>query len=369
MQVQVFEKLTGGVKGSTVVADLTDKCAEDGIAFSRAAFWGDLTAEVTFAGTLEEAFTFADRYLGNGVEIRDPFGTLQWGGYIWGVKFSHGGRTRERSLEGYANYVYVWYQTTDFSTDPPTVLPGPAIAFSASDATQEAIYGRIEHHLRGGQMTMAGAVVVANRTLAERTRLLWLPSGQAAETDGPATITLSCFGWYNTLFYYAPYDTTTGSTTVENYITTRMAFAALLSSNRDRIGSTGGTSFPWRDGRGGVLLGERIKAAMRHADGYTFGVDSERVPYLEANRRMQTTADYVELLDGSIVTPSGQPVPLYEVRPDRVLKQAGFVPPSSVFSAATDSIEHVYLAETEWRSPNELTYKPAVAGVGGSVDP
>lgn len=377
MRPIIFDKLANGLPGTSPLDDLSGRT--EYLEFTHAALWGPFTARVRWAGSLRDAFHVADQWLGNPIHIYDPSGTLQWSGLIWTVRFGAGRRRqRSRSLEGYANRARVHYRKMDFSTSPPIDL-GLATPIVADDAAEQAIYGIIEHQRSPGGMTATTATNLSTRTLAERKRLLWLPESgvlgySASERvtlgtsagDKPGQIELECMGWWRTLGYQAYTATTSGTaelaTVVQNILT---ASAPFLLASYDQIATTGISVQRQFDKY--ELPTEIIKRLLQTANGYTFGIDVDRVPYLRANQLLATTPTYYERLDGTIEGAGGQEIPLWDVRPDNVLRQLDFVPTSANLSAAIDSIESIYLAETTWSTPNQLTYKAAVAGVLGEV--
>lgn len=365
MQPQIYAKTTDGQPTSTLIADLSDRAAD--IQMTHAALWGPLTARVTWAGSLDEGFWAAESWLGNPIAIYSPDGQWCWEGLIWSVDFGAGRRRRVRSLEGYANRTRMLYRTMDFSTSPPTDL-GPATPIVNNDTAGQALYGIVEHQESLGGVTTATATARGAEALSRRQRLLWLPEsgslGQSA--NGAATITLDCYGYWRTLMYRAYTATTTGtadvSTVIQNVLT---AAAPFISTDYSRMATTGtsvGRQFDRSD-----LAGEIVKELIGQASGYTFLIDRDRVPVLQAARRLGVTADYHEQMDGTLTDVTGAPVPLYLVRPDTILRQLDFVPANAALSTAIDSVESCYLVETTWSSPGRLSYRAAIPGILGDV--
>jgi hypothetical protein len=370
MQVLVFDKGASGAPGSTVLDDLTGRT--DTVAYTHAALWGPLTATVTWQGTLEEAFTYADRYLGNTIVVNSPDGTLQWEGMIWSVTFGAGRRQRSRSLEALTTWVSAFYHLTDFSTSPPADL-GPAVV-STNDSAIEAVYGRRMLPLSLGGVATTTATSAAARALNERKRLLYLPEtgslGGGANGNWPS-VELHCVGFYRSLWFQWANDATTGTADVSAVIQAQLtAGGAWISADYSQMATTGITTGRTLDQN--EYVGDVIKRLIQTADGYTFGIGmgNGRTPYLRLNKRYATAIDYVERLDGVLENSAGQEVALWDVRPDTVLRQADFVPIAANLTAAIDGIESVYLSEVTYSTDNggQLSYRASIAGIGGAVD-
>lgn len=362
MQAVVYAKTTNGLPTSTVVADLSDRTDE--IEYVHSAFWGPLTARVSWGGSLEEGFTAADQWLGNPISIISPDGVVQWSGLIWSVRFSAGNRSRSRSLEGYANRAWVHYKLADFTTTPPTDL-GPA-GSSVSDTAEQAIYGEIETHENGGAMTATTAANQAGRTLQDRRRLLWVPD--SGGVNDPPRIEIEAMGWWRTLTYQAYVTQTTGllemKTVIQNILTAECPF---ISTDYSLMGTT--SILVQRQYDKYEYPSDIIKRLVATAAGYVFGITNDRIPYLQVGQRFALTPTYYEQADGTITTAAGATVNPWEVRPDAILRQVDFVPPSANLTAAIDAVESLYVAETTYNSrDNSVSYKPAVARVLGKVD-
>lgn len=365
MHILVFDKTTNGLPTTTLV---DERSTLNDLSFTHAALWGPLTASFSFTGTLDDGFTYADRYLGNPVEIWSPNGEWCWEGYIWAVRFGAGRRRRIRSLEGYANLVYVHYQQHDFANDTDE---GTAYTFAA-DGAQEAIYGTIAHSESGGRLSNTDATDLAARTLAERTRLLWLPeSGTLGGTGSSDTTTImvECAGWYRT-FYYLPFSADDTEVDTSALVIDMCAANPFISTDTSRVETTAYyTSVTYDLAEAFVPFAERIKELFARASNWTFRLDRGRVPVVTTHKRLSTTVDYEESLDGRITTAGGGELATWSIRPDSVLRQVDFVPSSASLTAAIDSIENVYVAETTWRMPGEVSYRAAIAGPDGEVLP
>jgi hypothetical protein len=365
MQVQIYDKTTNGLPGAIIAADLSGRLDE--VAFTHAALWGPLTASVQWSGALTEAFQYADQYLGNRIAIYSPTGDWLWEGLIWAVVFGAGSRQRTRALESYANLARVHYRATDFSTSPPTDL-GIATPAVAQDTAGQATYGVIEYQQNEGGMLATTASSLAAAALNMRKHLLYQPG--TGSSAGGATVELQCIGFYRTLFYQAYTAATVNSAdvaaVVKNILTAKGPFISADQSQVATTGITTGQQFDQYE-----MAGDIIKRLVTSVDGWTFGLDQGAVPYLRASRRYAVTPDYVERLDGIIESNTGQELPLWNVRPDSILRQADFVPVSANLSAATESVEHIYLVETTYSTQNggELTYQPAVTGPRGEILP
>jgi hypothetical protein len=368
MYVQVYAKGTNGLPTTTLVDEFTP----NDLSFTHASLWGPLSATISYAGTRDEAFTIAQDWLGNEVKLFSDDGDWLWEGLIWTISFTYGRRSRRRSLEGYANWVRVHYQVADLSTDPPT-NSGTTSHVSATDTAQSAVYGQIEHKIDAGPQNFATATAIANAELARRTRMLWLPESGTLGTDtgDEARIEIECYGWYRTLWYMPVFvvTTATGSLDTGAYIAELISppsLAPFISANDDYFATTGvdaeGSWLP------GTTLGEIIKELVERAEGYTFRLDRDRVPVLEADKRLATTPDYLEDVYGALTNSAGQPVPLWAVRSDTVIRQSDFVPVGAFSDAEVDKISAVYLAEVSWRMPGELSFQTSVAGERGDVD-
>ncbi len=370
MNVFVYEKAVFGRATSTLIADLTGQTTD--VQYAHSALWGPLTATVVWAGTVDDAFRVADQWLGNGVTIYDTNGDWQWDGFIWSVRFRAGRRTRVRSLEGYANRVRLEYREMNYLVTPPTEL-NPAAFAQADDTIEQERYGVYTYQDTAGEHTSTTASNMANRMIAERKRLLWLPeSGTLGGEQGDAvTIAFECHGWYRT-FWHEPVTpiTTVGTADTAVVITDLLnLWNPWISADRDQLQTTG-TVVP-RQFLDYETSGEIIKRLVAATPGYTFGLAQGRIPYLRPHKREQTTADYHESVDGLVTTSTGTEIPPWTVRPDSILRQTDFVP-SSVNSsaAAVAAVESVYLSETSYSmSDNALSYSSSVADENGEVTP
>jgi hypothetical protein len=242
-QAKITDKLTNGLPGTTELEDLGSRIAD--VEYTHAALWGPLSARITLDGTIEDAFRYADQYLGNPITIYDEGGVWQWEGLVWSVRFNAGLRQRTRSLDGYANLTRVHYRLTDFSTSPPTDL-GPAAPVTASDTTGQSVYGIIEFGRSEGGMLQTTAQALANQELNTRKRLLYSPEsgrlGAEADTSQP-TIEIQCMGWYQTLFYQAYTAATTSTADIAAVVKAILtAKGPFVSSNQDQIATTGVTT-------------------------------------------------------------------------------------------------------------------------------
>lgn len=369
MQALIYSKGNAGLSTNVLVADLSDRTAE--VEWTHAALWGPLTARITWKGTLDEAFTAADQWLGNGLRIVDPAGQWQWEGLIWTVAFHAGRRSRVRSLEGYASRIMLHYRKMNYLVSPPEELDAEALAQS-HDADLEALYGIHTYQSSAGELSVDMAAETANRLLAERKRLLWLPESGTLGSDAgdAAEITLECYGWYRSLWFQPITPiTTTGTADVAVVISDLLdLWIPWLSANRDQIETTG--TLVSRQFLDYETSGEIIKRLVEATPGYTFGIDKDRIPYLRPHKREQATADYHEDLFGLVTTATGLDVPLWEVRPDTILRQTDFVPSSTnLANEAIAAIENVYLVETTFNaSAGTLTYRSSVAGERGEVE-
>lgn len=368
MQAHIYAKGDFGLPTTTLVRDLSGIATD--ISFTHASLWGCLTASVRWRGTLDDAFTAADQWLGNEIKIYDQDGNWCWEGLVWSVRFNAGRRGRVRSLEGYANRATVHYRSMDFTVSPPVDL-GDAVPTQVEDFAEQKTYGLIEYQRNEGGVTPATAANIADRTLAERKRLLWVPeSGTLGSSSGDAAeIELECYGWYRTL-WYIPFTASSASTVDTATIVADVldGWGLFISTDTSQIETTGvdhGRNFDTSE-----YPGEVIKRLVDATPGYTFGIGENRIPYLRPHNREQTAADYHEDLFGLVTSATGADVRLWDVRPDSVLRQLDFVPASAnVSSEAIASVESVYLVETTYHaSDNTLTYSSAVAGERGEVD-
>jgi hypothetical protein len=369
MQVNVFAKTTNGLPTTSLVDTLDDRLTY--LDFSHAALWGPLSATIRFAGDLATGFLYADRYLGNPVEIYSPDGRLQWSGLIWSVSFANGRRKRTRSMDGYANFVWNDYTIVDVNG----VSQGPGTSF-LYDTAQMAIYGQIDMAISGGQLQSINADPYTLAQLNAAKRLLWNPDSGGGtlglDTAQGPQVELFCYGRYHTL-WNRQYELFTfqGTGALDTSVMMSTALnttAPFISTDYSRIQTTGVT-IPQYQSTQRQNLGDWIKGWVAMSDGWIFGVGNDGVAYLQPSQRYDTTVDYIERTDGLIETPAGQEVKLWDVRPDTIMKQQDFVPASANPSAAIDSIENIYLVQTTFATPYQLTYQCAVAGPDARVNP
>jgi hypothetical protein len=370
VQATILNKVANGLPGTLVVDDLSDRMTY--LEYTHAALWGPLTATIRFSGDIMDGFTYADQYLGNPVAIYSPDGRLQWEGTIWKVTFGTGRRKRVRSMDGYANFVWTEYTTVDANG----VDQGPGGLSFLSDADQIAIYGQIDAVVSGGSLQAINADPFTLAQLNSKKRLLWNPdTGNAtlglATTQQPQ-IELVCYGYYHTLWnrqYELFTFPGTGALDTSVMITTALnTTAPFISTDYSQIQTTGVT-IPQYQPTQRQNLGEWIKQWLAMSDGWIFGVDFGRIPYLRPSNRFNTTIDYVERVDGLIETPQGQEIRLWDVRPDTIMRQQDFVPQSVNLASAIDSLENIYLAQTTFQTPYQLIYQASVAGPDAHVQP
>ncbi len=368
MQIEIFERPLSAYPSDVLADDLSDRAEE--VAYTHGALWGPLTARVVWGGRPAEAFHAAEQWLGAGVKMRSPDGRPQWNGFVWSVRFSIGGRTRVRSLEGYANYVRCKYEKLDTSVSQPSSL-GRFIE-TATDQPGQAVYGRIEHTFDASRRAQGTAANMAAAELSARKHLLYLPeSGALGEmSSGGARIEIEAVGWYRALWYRAVYATTSGTADVRTEIETLLSpFRPwYFPSDSTALQTTGYNVSRVHDEY--RTAGEEIKDVLLGAPGFVFGIDLDRVPYLRPHKRAAAEPDYYEHLDGTLEGAGGEAVPAWAVRPDSIVRQVDFVPSGAAPATAVERIENMYLTETTFTQRGEksrLTYKAASADALGRV--
>ena len=381
MQVRVLDKEGNhptGLPTTNLKADLSGRISD--LSMTHAAMWGPLEARIALAGTFDEGYAIADRWLGCPVEIWSDNGEWLWEGFIWSVRFGTGRRRRTRSLEGYAEWGRIFYNYVPLAGLPPDEPPRTLVV--GPDA-YDGRYPSFAYTLSGLWPTEY-ATRKAESLLASRRRLLWLPesSGGAPDSGGEPLIEIECLGWYRTLWYSQYYYSATNPYELEWVLDiirtilhdTHLGSAPYLIDDQSHIIG---------DNLDAIVHifdkfeppGEIIKRLTRQAAGpltgtkeFVFGVGQGRIPYLHESKRYSSAVDYLEQLDGTITDTSGAPIPLYLVRPDSVLRQVDFVPSSVAPGVSIESIENIYMSETTWSSPGELSYKSGVQGVLGEVE-
>jgi hypothetical protein len=380
MQVLVFDKdgeHPTGLPTTNLKADLTGRVSD--LSFTHAAMWGPLEARMTVAATIDEGYEMADRWLGCPVEIWSPDGQWCWEGFVWTVRFGTGRRRRSRSLEGYSQWGRVFYQYVPFVGLPPDEPPRTLVV---GDDAYDGRYPSFSYTLSGLWPTEY-AERKAEALLASRRKLLWLPesSGSLAQADDQPTVEIECLGWYRTLWYSQYYYS--GPPNVLEWVIdlikmilhdTRLGTSPYLVDDQTKIVGDNHDAVPHVFDKF-EPPGEIIKRLTRQAAGpdigtkeYVFGVLQGRIPYLHQSKRYSSDVDYLEHIDGRITDTHGSEVPLYLVRPDTILRQVDFAPASASSSLAIDAIENIYMSQTTWSSPGDLSYTSGVAGVLGEVE-
>jgi hypothetical protein len=370
MQPVVYAKATNGQPTSDPLADLSGVAADT--SFTWAAQWGCLNATVSWDGTLQEGFSAASSWLGNPITIFAPDGDSVWSGLVWEVEFGAGARKRTRSLDGFANRTRIVYDEIDASTNPPTVTTADKRRV-ADDTTLQSIYGICEDVYKPSRLTSSSGTGLVTKRLAERKRLLWTPEGGRigdVSADAPS-IELRCQGWWRVLGNLSYSAATTGEADVGQVI--KDVLTAYIAANGMLVGdygdvstSTGVTAARQYDDY--PLASDLIKKLIALAPSYTFWIDATRVPHLTLNARTSSTVSYVETAAGELESSAGAVVQPWDVRPLTRLRQADFVPVQSAASAA-DNIETIYLVETTYSTSSGLSYKTAVPGLDGTLEP
>jgi hypothetical protein len=367
MQVQIAARGDLGVVTTTIQADLEATLTTDGIRYTKAALWGDLDATIKLTGTLDQAYTAAQDWLGGRMQIFANEGTQVWNGYVWSVSWGSGGRKRTRSLDGYANRARLVYDEINAGTTPPTVTTAAKV-ISVDDTAGQASFGIIEYTSKPGQLVAAQATARNARDLADRRRLLYTPEsgtlGGQSTTDA-GIITLQGMGFWRTMQYQAYTATTTGTADVAVIVKAILtASCPMLATAQSQILTTGVTAqqqYSAYDSAGTI-----IKQLVASVDGWTFGLALGRIPYLRPTNKGNTTPDYIELANGMVLDAGGGTVDLATVRPDTLLQQADYLPTSTP-AAAVDNLNVVYLVETTYQMPGTLSYKASIPGINGAV--
>lgn len=369
MQPLIFQKDRDGLPTSTLIADLSSRMAT--ISFTHSALWGCLSASIEWSGSLDEGFEAADRWLGNPLEIWSEDGAWLWEGMVWGVSFGAGQRQRTRSLEHYAEWGYGLYnQTEPFTGQADT---GPPLRVTAGVPSTL----RPGFVLNVGPMDETIAQARIDQELTQRRRLLWLPdTGGTLPLSGAGAplVSLDCIGWFRTL-WYPPIERTGGALVDVGPLVRDLlaASAPYINADLSQIAlDTPGQTFDLFDTY--ETPGEIVKRIVPQAQGgsidteYVFGIGQGRVPYLRPSKRFATTPDYLERIDGVIETPGGGAIRPELIRPDRVIRQVDFVPASVTVTAAIDTLENIYIAETRFESDTySVSYRGSIPGVLGEV--
>jgi len=381
MQIKVLDKDGNhptGLPTTNLKADLSGRVSD--LTFSHAAMWGPLEARIAIAGTFDEGYTAADRWLGCPVEIWSDAGEWLWEGFIWSVRFGTGRRRRTRSLEGYAQWGRIFYNYVPLVGAPPDEPPRTLVV--GPDA-YDGRYPSFKYTMTGFSPTEY-AQRKAESLLASRRRLLWLPesSGGAPDSGGEPLIEIECLGWYRTLWYSEYYYVSVDPYANEWILDTIRRIlhdshlgtspyliddqSQLVADNHDAIVPI----FDKYEAPGEILkrLTRQLAGPLTGTKEYVFGLLPGRTPYVRESKRYSSDVDYLEQLDGTITDTDGAALPLYLIRPDTILRQQDFVPASVAPGVSIESIENIYLSETTWSSPGELSYKSGVKGVLGEVE-
>lgn len=375
MQPLIFHKDKFGLPTTQLSADLSDRTPQ--IDFTWSALWGPLEASISWPGTLNEGFEAANRWLGCPIEIWSPNGEWLWEGIIWTVSFGAGQRRRKRSLDGYAERGYVFYNALSPFTHAPITGPPWKIVIGPNTST-----GTRPHFVLniGGPWLEASANARAELELSRRNRLLWLPETGGALPSGDfgtADIQLECLGWYRTLWYNPHVRYTNEFWSIAEIIKQILLVSCpFVSSDQSDINviNVSGASYNYFDKY--EMPGELIKRLLPITNGldittdeFIFSLQRGRKPYLQRSRRLNTSPDYIEHIDGTIESSAGGKLEPYLIRPDMILRQTDFAPSSVPSGMAVDSIESMYLTETNYSSSDHrVGYRASVAGVLGEVE-
>lgn len=316
----------------------------------------DHTATATFgyetarlalvARDLDEALEWTERLLCP-VTVYSPDAAVCWDGFVAGVAFQAGGRTRSLSLDTVANRVRVRYTLRGLGT--------PQVTASTSDTTSSAIYGVRDAVLGVGTTDSTGATGLRDAYLAARAYPRAVPQsvvGVPAE-GGPITVEVTCAGWYATLDWVLVErtDTTTEATTVQ--------LATLLGSSLPGIGATNaflvtspvvtatGVSTPRYidpDTPYRQAIEQRLSLGDTGGQRLAWGVYTDRTftcatwagaSPSSVTYRTRLGSSVVESAYGGVVDP-------WDVRPDAIAEDADLVA-SGPPSASVDTAERFYL--------------------------
>lgn len=373
MQVQIAARGAQGVPTATLLADLEATLTTDGIRYTKAALWGDLDCTIKLTGTLDEAYTAAQDWLGGRLQIFANDGTQVWNGIVWGVSWGSGGRKRTRSLDGYANRARLVYDEINAGTTPPTVTTAAKV-ISVDDTDGQAAYGIIEYTAKPGQLVAAQATARNSRDLADRKRLLYTPDGGTLggqSTTDTGIITLTGMGYWRTMMYQAYTAATTGTADVATVIKAILtASCPMLATNQSQVLTTGVTAaqqYSAYDSAGTII--KQLVSSVIDGNGvpWTFGLALGRIPYLRPSNKLNTTPDYIELANGMLQDAGGGTVDLATMQPDTLLEQVDYLP-SNTPVAAVDTLNIIYLSEITYQSPGTLSYKASIPGLNGAIN-
>lgn len=258
-------------------------------------------------------------------------GMIVWEGMISYVDLDIGGQTISRSMADAYNRAQVLYSIIDTSTTPPT-FGAQAITTAANNTASQALYG-IRHLVYGvGGATSTTASQLRDVLLAQYATPRAIPGvvdvGPKASSPAGARVTLGCVGFIETLDKRIYTQTAlTATATLDTIIKAILTdVGQFVSADQSRIAANTATRSRYFDGY--LTARQVIGALCSLGDGTTmrrnyFGI--------YANRRAEygpepTTAAYIIHRQDASMTVidavNGQEVPLFLVRPGRVVRVA-----------------------------------------------
>ncbi|MBK8200222.1 MAG: hypothetical protein IPK75_17895 [Acidobacteria bacterium] len=318
------------------------------------------------------------------VEATSPRGRTVWEGAVQQVAIvSPRGQKTTRSLSEMANLIVVRYKATNGQQ---------AAAPSVSDAASIARYGTKARLINFSTTTAAAAAnraAVVLRQIAHPPTTQTTESGSGSDDGGAWTVTLTCRGWWDTLGHLLTSTSSTAPVATHTQALTLLAaynainpFFGLSAANVVATGVTD-TSLIEDDSTYLEAICTKLASGTSALERVVYGCYEQREitirPWAQAT---PTTIHYVQR-DGDphIRDPYGSVVPIWDVRPDRMvsLPDLDAAAPSStvpmqgvgrmyirrVRVQITRSSQRITLEPEDANALEELLTRPAGAGVSG----
>jgi hypothetical protein len=292
------------------------------------------TANLSLRGDIEFLKDWFDNGLARDITFVGPDGKTAWNGFVNQMALTDGGTKITHGLDNMANRVIFSYTELDTATNPPGETEGASV--TKNDTTSQGLFGIKMRIIDGGKATVTNADVAA---LTELTRLAFPLAGETVKIGGGSEPRLSFSlrgyafmgDWYN----YSQ-SAVSGTDTATNIIVTILAADpnSVLSASTLLIetNSTATEQF-WEDEGAWKIIRKIIKRGSSSAGvgiPWAGGIYESRRLTLKRQERLDTNNNPVSTnqfpllfrsdIDPAIITDeAGAEVPLWHLRPDRLL--------------------------------------------------
>lgn len=292
------------------------------------------TANLSLLGDIEFLRDWFDNGLARDITFVGPDGKLAWNGFVTQMALTDGGTTTTHGLDNMANRVIFSYTELDTATNPPGETEGASI--TKNDTTSQGLFGIKMRIIDGGKATATNADVAA---LTELTKLAFPLAGETVRVAGGNSPRLSMslrgYGFMGDWYNYSQ-SAVSGTDTATNVI------AAILTADPNSVlsadtllietNSTATERF-WEDEAAWKIIRKIVNRGSSSAGvgiPWAGGIYENRRLTLKRQERLDTndnpvsTNQFLRLfrsdIDPAIITDeAGAEVPLWHLRPDRLL--------------------------------------------------